>query len=88
MEIKVRIAILSHLSDAQELINMGFKDKAYNQITFESRLDPNQRDASLLRQPFAHESRLFQVITLPEYPTSHPSVVNIARYYAERSTRS
>ena len=44
MEIKVRIAILSHLSDAQELINMGFKDKAYNQITFAKRLVINYPD--------------------------------------------
>ena len=38
MEIKVRIAILSHLSDAQELMNIGFKDKAYDHITFAKRL--------------------------------------------------
>ena len=38
MEIKIRIAILSHLSDAQELMNMGFKDKAYDQITFAKKL--------------------------------------------------
>lgn len=45
MEIKVRIAILSHLSDAQELINIGLENqsykhitKAYDQITFAKRL--------------------------------------------------
>lgn len=38
MEIKIRIAILSHLSDAQELIRMGFKDKAYDRITFAKKL--------------------------------------------------
>lgn len=45
MEIKIRIAILSHLSDAQELINMGLEhqsykhiSKAYDQITFAKRL--------------------------------------------------
>lgn len=38
MEIKIRIAILSHLSDAQELMGMGFKDKAYDHITFAKRL--------------------------------------------------
>ena len=38
MKIKVRIAILSHLSDAQELMNMGFRDKAYDHITFAKRL--------------------------------------------------
>lgn len=38
MEINIRIAILSHLSDAQELMGMGFKDKAYDHITFAKRL--------------------------------------------------
>lgn len=38
MEIKIRIAILSHLSDAQELMDMGFKDKAYDHITFAKKL--------------------------------------------------
>lgn len=38
MEIKIRIAILSHLSDAQELIRMGFKDNAYDRITFAKKL--------------------------------------------------
>ena len=38
MEIKIRIAILSHLSDAQELIKMGFKDNAYDRITFAKKL--------------------------------------------------
>ena len=39
MEIKIRIAILSHLSDAQrELMGMGFEDNAYNHITFAKKL--------------------------------------------------
>ena len=38
MEIKIRTAILSHLSDAQELMDMGFKDKAYDRITFAKKL--------------------------------------------------
>lgn len=38
MEIKIRIAILSHLSDAQELMGMGIKDEAYDHITFAKKL--------------------------------------------------
>ena len=38
MEINIRIAILSHLSDAQELMGMGFEGNAYNHITFAKKL--------------------------------------------------
>lgn len=38
MEIKIRIAILSHLSDACLEMSMGFKDKAYDHIIFAKKL--------------------------------------------------
>lgn len=38
MEIIIENAILGYLSYAQELMGMGFKDKAYDQITFAKKL--------------------------------------------------
>ena len=38
MEIKIRIAILSHLSDACLEMGMGFKDKACDHIIFAKKL--------------------------------------------------
>ena len=38
MEIKIRIAILSHLSDAQELMCRGYLNNAYTHITFAKKL--------------------------------------------------
>ena len=38
MEIKIRIAILSHLSDAQELMYRGYLNNAYDHITFAKKL--------------------------------------------------
>lgn len=38
MEIEVRMAIMSHLSDAQELISMGMKDKAVDEINYAKRM--------------------------------------------------
>lgn len=38
MQVEVRMAITSHLSDAQELIDMGIKDKALEQINYAKRM--------------------------------------------------
>ncbi len=38
MKISVRIAIMSHLSDAQELMSVGAKDLANRHINFAKRL--------------------------------------------------
>lgn len=38
------MAIMSHLSDAQELINMGAKDKALEQINYAKRMLNYYRD--------------------------------------------
>ena len=32
MKINLRIAVMSHLSDAEQLIELGLGDKAHNQI--------------------------------------------------------
>lgn len=44
MQVEVRMAIMSHLSDAQELINMGIKDKASEQINYAKRMLSYYRD--------------------------------------------
>lgn len=44
MEVEVRMAILSHLSDAQELINMGLREKASNEINYAKRMLNYYRD--------------------------------------------
>ena len=44
MKVEVRMAIMSHLSDAQELINMGAKDKALEQINYAKRMLNYYRD--------------------------------------------
>ena len=44
MQVEVRMAILSHLSDAQELIDMGIKDKASEQINYAKRMLNYYRD--------------------------------------------
>lgn len=44
MQIEVRMAIMSHLSDAQELIDMGIKDKASEQINYAKRMLSYYRD--------------------------------------------
>lgn len=38
MEIRIKIAILSHLSDAQELMGMGFENEACDHIAFAKKL--------------------------------------------------
>jgi hypothetical protein len=38
MKVEVRMAIISHLSDAQELIDIGIKDKASEQINYAKRM--------------------------------------------------
>lgn len=44
MQVEVRMAIMSHLSDAQELIDMGIKDKASEQINYAKRMLSYYRD--------------------------------------------
>ena len=44
MKVEVRMAIISHLSDAQELIDMGIKDKASEQINYAKRMLSYYRD--------------------------------------------
>lgn len=44
MQVEVRMAIMSHLSDAQELIYMGIKDKALEQINYAKRMLSYYRD--------------------------------------------
>lgn len=44
MQIEVRIAIMSHLSDAQELIDMGMKDEASERINYAKRMLGYYRD--------------------------------------------
>ena len=44
MQVEVRMAIMSHLSDAQELIDMGIKDKASKQINYAKRMLSYYRD--------------------------------------------
>lgn len=44
MKVEVRIAIMSHLSDAQELIDIGIKDKALEQINYAKRMLNYYRD--------------------------------------------
>lgn len=38
MKVNIRIAIFSHLSDAQELIGLGCKEKAVEEINYAKRL--------------------------------------------------
>lgn len=38
MQVEVGMAIISHLSDAQELIDIGIKDKASEQINYAKRM--------------------------------------------------
>lgn len=38
MNIEVRMTIMSHLSDAQELLSMGMREEANKQINFAKRL--------------------------------------------------
>lgn len=38
MQVEVRMAIMSHLSDAQELIDIGAKEKALEQINYAKRM--------------------------------------------------
>lgn len=38
MNIEVRMTIMSHLSDAQELLSMGMREEANKQIDFAKRL--------------------------------------------------
>jgi len=38
MKVNIRIAIFSHLSDAQELIGLGYKEKAVEEINYAKRL--------------------------------------------------
>ena len=44
MKVEVRMAIMSHLSDAQELIDIGIKDKASEQINYAKRMLSYYRD--------------------------------------------
>lgn len=44
MQVEVRMTIMSHLSDAQELIDMGIKDKASEQINYAKRMLSYYRD--------------------------------------------
>ena len=44
MKVEVRMAIISHLSDAQELIDMGLKEKASQQINYAKRMLSYYRD--------------------------------------------
>lgn len=44
MEVEVRMAIMSHLSDAQELIQFGDKQRAVNEINYAKRMLNHYRD--------------------------------------------
>lgn len=44
MDIEVRMAIMSHLSDAQELIQFGDKQRAVNEINYAKRMLNHYRD--------------------------------------------
>lgn len=44
MQIEVRMAIMSHLSDAQELIQLGCNEKANEEINYAKRIMNHYRD--------------------------------------------
>lgn len=44
MQVEVRMAIMSHLSDAQELIQLGCNEKANEEINYAKRIMNHYRD--------------------------------------------
>ena len=44
MDIEVRMAIMSHLSDAQEAIQFGDKKRAFNEINYAKRMMNHYRN--------------------------------------------
>lgn len=44
MQVEVRMAIMSHLSDAQELIQLGDKQRANEEINYAKRMMNHYRD--------------------------------------------